>query len=229
MQVYRSSTIITAILTLLSFSFSLFLNFFTKADPFWCNTCLGVFGSSLLTFLISIIGYRFERRKTFEAFSIETKEILHNLNKYQVSWNLEEKVDYFLNYHDIRKVDWDMHYGEFAFLFDFRQKNKAYIYQKIYLPILQVNQAINMHIWHFRWYKDGTGRNDIVISKFIEEIESLIMEVVSEELPVSETDAEQKMIMRSTKNKIVCDVSNELNGKYYSLMYGRRAYKMSQT
>ena len=227
MKIYKYATIITAILTILSFVSALLLNFYTCVDPFWANALLGVFGSSGLTLLTSIIGYRVERRKTFEGFSYMTKAILHDLNKYQTSWDLSKKINYFLNYHDISKIECDRYYGEFSFLFDFRQKNRKYIYQKIYLPIHQVNQLINKHAWHFRFYEDGSGRNDRAVSKFVEEIEALIMETVKAEYAASGSDPEQKTVMTSTKNKLVFDVLNELNGEYYRLMYGNKVYRES--
>lgn len=224
MKVYRNATIITAVLTIFSFFAALLLNFYIQVDPFWCNALLGVFGSSLLTLLTSIIGYRVERRKTFEGFSYTTKAILHDLNKYQTLWSLDEKIEYFLNYHDVSKVDWDKYFGDFCFMIDYKQKNRKYIYTKIYTPILKINQAINSHVWHFRWYKDGSGRNDRAVGKFIEEIESLIIEVSTETCSISPTDSESKVIMTSTKNKIVCNIQSELNERYYRLMYGKKTY-----
>ena len=169
MKVYKNAIIATGIITLISFLASFIFNFYTQVNSFWCNALLGIFGSSLLTLLTSTIGYRVERCKTFEGFSYATKEILHALNKYQVSWSLEEKIDFFLNYHDISKIEWDRYYGDFSFIADFRGKNRRYIYEQIYTPILRVNQAINNHVWHFRYYKDGSGKNDKVLGKFIEE------------------------------------------------------------
>ena len=94
MKVYKNAIIATGIITLISFLASFIFNFYTQVNSFWCNALLGIFGSSLLTLLTSTIGYRVERCKTFEGFSYATKEILHALNKYQVSWSLEEKIDF---------------------------------------------------------------------------------------------------------------------------------------
>lgn len=222
MKVYKNAIIATGIITLISFLASFIFNFYTQVNSFWCNALLGIFGSSLLTLLTSTIGYRVERRKTFEGFSYATKEILHALNKYQVSWSLEEKIDFFLNYHDISKIEWDRYYGDFSFIADFRGKNRRYIYEQIYTPILRVNQAINNHVWHFRYYKDGSGKNDKVLGKSIEEIEALFIETT-----ISEIDTNEKgdpVTMTSTKNKIVHTIQEELNEKYYQLMYGKKTY-----
>ena len=115
MRIYRNATILTALLTIGSFLGAAYLNFWTEIDPFWCNLLLGIFGSSFLTFVTSVIGYRVERKKTFEGFSYFSKEILRNLNKYQTSWTIDEKIDFFLTYHDISCAEWDRYFGEFCF------------------------------------------------------------------------------------------------------------------
>ena len=124
MRTYKYAIYITCAITLISFCIAFALNFyFTDTNPFWCNLLLGIFGSSSLTLLTSIIGYRVERRRTFEGFSYATKAILHDLNKYQYTWGLEEKVDFFLNYTDISKIDWDRYYGDFDFFTSFFSKD----------------------------------------------------------------------------------------------------------
>ncbi|MPM48751.1 hypothetical protein SDC9_95478 [bioreactor metagenome] len=230
MRIYKKATIITGIMTAASFIGAFILNFSVYIDAFWCNALLGVFGSSLLTFMMSVISYRVERRKTFEGFSYSTKAILHDLNKYQTSWSLEEKIDFFLNYHDISRIDWDRYYGDFCFLFDVSKKNIQYIYSIIYQPILELNQSINYHIWHFRWYKDGSGRNEKVISQFIKELEELIIETTMTTYQDGNmpSDDKEKFTMTSSKNKIVDSTLRELNGEYYRLMYGNRMYRKSQ-
>ncbi|MFR8817360.1 MAG: hypothetical protein ACLVFS_02440 [Butyricicoccus sp.] len=210
MRTYKYAIYITCAITLISFCIAFALNFyFTDSNPFWCNLLLGIFGSSSLTLLTSIIGYRVERRRTFEGFSYATKAILHDLNKYQYTWGLEEKVDFFLNYTDISKIDWDRYYGDFDFFTSFfsNDNDRRYIYTQIYYPIVQVNTAVRNHIWHFRWYQDGSGKNDVVIKKFIREIEHLFI-----------TDI---------RNNLVYDISHELNNRYYKLMYGTRAFNRS--
>ncbi len=119
-----------------------------------------------------------------------------------------------MNYHDISKIECDCYYGDFSFIADFRGKNRRYIYEQIYTPILRVNQAINNHVWHFRYYKDGSGKNDKVLGKFIEEIEALFIETT-----ISEIDTNEKgdpVTMTSTKNKIVHTIQEELNEKILS-------------
>ena len=229
MRVYRNATFITATLTIASLGGALFFNFCTDTDPFWCNLLLGVFGSGLLTFITSVIGYQVERRKTFEGFSYCTKQLLKALNKYQASWTLDEKIDFFLALHDVSWFDWDRYFGDFCFLFDWNHKNRTYIYEKIYHPLQEVDQKINFHVWHFRWHKDGSGRNEKVMGIFVQEIEDIIMETSTKMFyGDGEPQPEKGFPITQTRNKIVEDVKQELKGEYYRLMYGSKTYKESQ-
>lgn len=97
-----------------------------------------------------------------------------------------------------------------------------------YHPLLLVNQKIGHHIWHFRWHKDGSGRNEQVMKKFIQEIEDLITETTVEEYPSLEDlpedmrDDIEVNTISTTRNKLVEDVQKKLIGKYYCYMYGNR-------
>ena len=223
MQTYRNATVITALLTLLSLIGAIAFNSMLCIDPFWSNLLLGVFGSGLLTFITSVVGYRVERKKTFEGFSYATKQILKCVNKYQSSWLLEEKIDFFLMLHDMNWSDWDRYFGDFCFLFDFGHKNRTYIFQKIYHPLQEIDYKINYHTWHFRWYKDGSGRNAKVVEKFVQEIEDLIIETkdiqVNEGEKLSETTTGFPIV--ETRNKVAMEILEELNGEYYRLMSGK--------
>ena len=62
MRVYRNSVYVTGAITVLSFAGALLLNYrFPMIEDFWCNLLLGIFGSGLLTFISSIIGYCAEK------------------------------------------------------------------------------------------------------------------------------------------------------------------------
>lgn len=225
MRVYKNALIVTFALTIAAFYGAIMLNFIVKVDSFWANALLGVFGSSLLTFTTSVVGYRVERRKTFEGFWSETREMLKTLNKYQIGWTLEEKINFFLSYHDTSKVSWDRYFGDFSFLFNWKKKTSNYIYSNIYHPILEINNLISSHVWHFRWYKDGSGQNDVVVGGFVQEIEELIMETTQSDFKDPEGNSHST---NYTKNKIVNLVRNELEGKYYILMYGKRLYNKNK-
>lgn len=221
MKNYVISTRITAALTCLSFIDTLILHYgFHGADAdFWCNVCLAAFGSGLLTFITSCIGYATEKRHTLESFSYSTRSLLHILNKYDLDWNLEKKIDFFLDYTDIDKSVWDAYLGGICFMFDPCKEKYKYVFQKIYKPILDVNQKIAEHEAHFKWHKDGSGKNDVVMANFVNEIESLFMEKITSNHMLEDG---QEFQTTTVQNKLVHSILEELNGEYYDMMYNKR-------
>ena len=145
-----------------------------------------------------------------------------------MNMTIEEKINFLLEYADSDKIEWDSCLGEIDFLFDFGKKNFKYIYNSIYKPLWELQRAIQKHYWHFKWYKDGTGKNDKVMEEFLKEIEPLIFDREEMKTPI-ETDQNGKVIkyMTATKvtNRIVSSINKDLTGKYYKLMYGKKAEK----
>ena len=172
MQPYKRLTLICGSISFLSLLICLFLHYFVGDElDFWINICLAVFGSALLSALTSLITYFHEKRSTLENFVYHCKNLLHVLNKYQDSMSLEEKMKFYLAYHDLDKSAWDADYGNMDFFAEKITRERKYIYEKIYRPILRFNQAVNNHVWHFRWYFDGSGKNETVMEMFVEQLE----------------------------------------------------------
>ena len=223
MGIYKKTIVTTGIVSLLSFCGCLILHYMyvSREAQFWCNIALGIFGSSLLTLFSSIVGYRVERKRIFEKFYSYTNKILRQINQYQLNMSLEEKIDFLLKYIDADKIEWDSCLGDIDLLFDLRKKKFTYIYNAIYKPLWDLESAIRKHEWHFRWYKDGTGRKDEVMEQFISEIEPLILDKQEYKVPLGE-NTDSYMLATSVSNGIVEKVQNELKGQYYVLMYGRK-------
>ena len=211
----------TVILTIVSFLCTLGIHYGIQGDEvdFWCNVCLSVFGSSLLTLITSYIGYITERRKTLEGFSYSTRGLLHILTKYDLSWDIERKLDFFLDYADMDRSLWNIQLGDIYFLNDPKRKRFKYIYEKIYLPVLNLNKKVLEHEFHFKWHKDGSGKNDVIMSQFIMEIEDLFM--INETLERTSEDGET-IVLPHIENKLVRAILSELNGKYFSIMYSKK-------
>ena len=230
MSIYKKTIGLTGLITILSFVVCLVLHylFMSEEAVFWCNVVLGIFSGALLTLLSSVIGYRVERKRVLENFFYYTNKILKQINQYQMNMTLEEKIDLLLEYADSDKIEWDSCLGEIDFLFDFGKKNYKYIYNSIYKPLWELQVAIQKHYWHFKWYKDGTGKNDKVMEEFLKEIEPLILDREEMKTPI-ETDQNGKAIKYLTAtavtNRIVSSINKELTGKYYTLMYGKKAEK----
>ena len=227
MSIYKKTIGLTGLITILSFVVCLVLHylFMSEEAEFWCNVVLGIFSGALLTLLSSVIGYRVERKRVLENFFYYTNKILKQINQYQMNMTLEEKIDLLLEYADSDKIEWDSCLGEIDFLFDFGKKNYKYIYNSIYKPLWELQVAIQKHYWHFKWYKDGTGKNDKVMEEFLKEIEPLILDREEMKTPI-ETDQNGKAIKYLTAtavtNRIVSSINKELTGKYYTLMYGKK-------
>lgn len=70
-----------------------------------------------------------------------------------------------------------MGYGiwEYGFLFERLIKSRKYIYEKIYKPVIDFNNAVANHEWHFRWYLDGSGKNDFVMEGFLSELQDYLL------------------------------------------------------
>lgn len=230
MSIYKKTIGLTGLITILSFVVCLVLHylFMSEEAEFWCNVVLGIFSGALLTLLSSVIGYRVERKRVLENFFYYTNKILKQINQYQMNMTLEEKIDLLLEYADSDKIEWDSCLGEIDFLFDFGKKNYKYIYNSIYKPLWELQVAIQKHYWHFKWYKDGTGKNDKVMEEFLKEIEPLILDREEMKTPI-ETDQNGKAIKYLTAtavtNRIVSSINKELTGKYYTLMYEKKAEK----
>ena len=230
MRVYKRLIIISAIATVLSLGVAMLLNYFfmNLRTEFWVNVCLGVFGSSILTMFTSIVSYQYERRKTLEGFTYHTRQLLAYLTKYQTNMPLEQKIHFFLNYHDLDSSAWDADFGEMDFFFEPFHKSRKYIYDRIYNPILKFNAAVANHVWHFRWYLDGTGKNECVMHGFVSELEDFLIETTKQEFP-AEYDEKGNVISTNFYTTVVpklfSQIENELSGHYYDIMYSKRANK----
>ena len=87
MTAYKRGFIITTTLTILSLVLACIL-YYGINESFWCNVLLGVFGSSLLTSVTTIIGYHTEKRAVMEEFYTESLKLLSRFNRYQIDYSL---------------------------------------------------------------------------------------------------------------------------------------------
>lgn len=217
MSIYKRGFIVTVVLALGSLVIALVLNYLLE-EQFWCNVCLGIFGSSLLTAITSIIGYFAERKRVTEGFYEETKKIIYEINKYQHDLTLDDKIDFYLLLSDYDTTNWDMYYGQMDF---FRNQYRKQVFNRIYNPVLEVLQKATSHAWHFRMHKNGTGRNEVVMEEFIDEIETVILERIQFKYGADEN---QECVVTRVKKKIIEDILDELNGWYFEMMYGKKKF-----
>lgn len=230
MRPYKILTIICGLMSLFSLAMCLFLHysFISKETDFWVNISLAVFGSALLSSLTALVSYFHEKRTTLENFLYHCKSLLHVINKYQDSMSLEDKMKFFLDYHDLDKSVWNADYGNLDFFTEKITGNRKYIYEKIYRPILLFNQAVNNHVWHFRWYFDGSGKNIEAMEIFIGQLEQHLLYKNEKSIPTDYDETGKPIAfgeITSLESKLVQEISRELSGRYYTIMYGKQYRK----
>ena len=227
MKAYKKMTIIATIIAICALLVAIILHYCCPCyeTEFWINICLGLFGSAALTVLTSIVSYWHERIKTLESFSYHTRQLLSVANKYQASMTLEQKIQFFLEYYEFDKIAWDSDLGNIDFFFESITKDREYIYYNIYKPILDFNNAVANHVWHFRWYLDGSGRNDVVMQDFVLELQRYLLKIEEQNMPTEYDEngnATSFFNYKSNCPKLVLDVKTELEGKHYEIMYGKK-------
>lgn len=230
MRMYKKHIYIIAPISVVTFALAVLLHYLKPCSEsdFWINVCLGIFSGAILTLITSIISYNHEKRRTLESFIYHTRYILSYLNKYQQSMSIEQKINFYLNYIELDKSGWDMEFGNMDFFFERLTESRKYIYEKIYKPIIDFNNAVSNHEWHFRWYLDGSGKNDFVIEGFLSELQDYLLINNKSNFP-AEYDDDGNVIRYcqclTTISKLVDSIRRELGGRYYEIMYGKKVAK----
>ncbi len=121
MSIYKKSFIITAVLSIISLIIGIILNYCFD-EEFWCNVCLGIFGSSILTSISSIVGYSVEKKNSLEGFYSESRKMLKFINTYQADLALADKIDFFLDMANYDVSTWDLYFTKMDFLIIVNEK-----------------------------------------------------------------------------------------------------------
>lgn len=230
MKAYKQLTIYGGIISFCSLIICLIFHYFINGDEaaFWINVCLAIFGSALLSTFTSLIMYQYEKVKTLENFVYHTKQLLHIINKYQDNMSLDKKILFYLEYNDFDKSAWDTDYGNIDFFFERMTGDRLYIYNKVYCPILVFNKEVSERVPNFRWHLDKSGKNDAVMQQFVGKLETYLIDKRECEVP-GQYDDDGKVIstckMSCIVPKLEIEISQELNGRYYEIMYGKRKAK----
>ena len=232
MRVYKNLTLITGAVSTVSLIISILLNYLCPNSDFWINVSLAIFGSALLTALTALITYFYEKRKTLEGFMYGTLRIIGFINKYEVDFSLDKKVQFFIDYYDLEKDTWDAYFGDMDFFLEKITGNREYIYANIYSPIRAFGNAVAEHIWHFRWHLNGTGKNDTVMKLFVEELEDYLIEKRETKVPTAYDENNNPTSFTTfseVSSKMVKSLYKELYGRYYTIMYGKhQANKLTE-
>lgn len=223
MKAYAKSIYITLPLTFISFIASMSFQFEVfSIDVYWSNVLLGVFGSSLLTFITSAIGYSVERRKTLSNFYIHTMKQLDYLRKYILVYkeSTDKKVDFFMRYIEMDRVDFSSVFMDIYFLSDKfknnKNKNATYVCKKIYEPLNEFSSEVEKYGYSFAVNRSVGGHESKIINGCINHLEEKLICSESNEQPL--INKKEIFVETICNNKLVSDITEELNGHYQKLL-----------
>lgn len=224
MKNYAISILVLGLLSIYSFDAVEFFHFFewlfddvTQAQ-YWVNIFLAIFGSSFLALITSIIGYHTEKRKTMEAFYCTTSRLLKELMKYSADWEDLIKLDYIIKYNDVDKDQWGEQFASIYFVFR-NKENTHYIYDKIFSPLDKLNCWVsneeNQKL--YRIYIGGGTIPPYKLQYFIDEFEEIVKN--------KKTYMKEGTRITSFDDEFCGTVKEELDKRYYKLMYGKSKSK----
>ena len=215
MRTNKPAIIWSTIISVVALICSLVLQYFGL--EYAANLLAGIFASGVLTIMISIINYRTERRKTLEQFYSYAKKAANNYNRFENDGDLERSIDSVLAMNDFDYIELDNAYGDMSFLFH-DKKTREYIFEKIYEPTLVLRKLISEKCFHFREYRKAFSGNSRVMRIFVDEVAVAIM---SHQEMTSVNEHGVSIVMKTTHNKAVEQLLEELDGHYYKIMYPR--------
>ena len=213
MRVNKTSVYITAPITILSLAAAIVLH--NLDFEFATNILIGIFASGLLAFILAIIGYFVERRKVLERFYTYVQKSASNFNRFENNGDLEQSISSILFMNQFDYVELDNAYGDIAFLF-FNKKNKSYIYDRLYHPITTARNLIAEKCFHFREYRNAIEGNKRVMHILVQDVAEVLLSTTTKK---GFNGMGMSMVMNFTYNKLAENLRNELNGKFYKLMY----------
>lgn len=231
MKFYKCITylcgLIAVIFLVASLSFHYTFGNCTEAD-FWINIFLAIFGSAVLSFATSLFTYFHEKRRVLESFMLHTNQIIHYLNKYQTSMNLEQKINFFLAYNDFDKTVWETDFRDIEFFYKNKTGDKKYIFDSIYQPIIKFNFAVNDYSRNFRYYIDGSYRNENVMLSYVSNLEQFLIVKTEIEVPIEYNDdgsVKSTTKIQGGSPRLVREILEQLYGHYYEIMYRKKKKK----
>lgn len=183
---------------------------YNHGAEFWSNVLLGVFGSSSLSCFMAGINYLNERQKTLENFLYYGRQARNNLNKYPLQGSNEEKARAILQMNEYDYQAFDDAYGGISFLFH-AHSLRYKIYDSIYGCIGEARDRIFNGASEIKRFNLLSDPNSGALSECIAEVDKIL--VNKSDICVDKTQ------MESFSNPLVEQLSRELNGFFYDLLY----------
>ena len=204
MRSNKIAIIWTSIISLVSLIASVVLHLCTC--EYISNIFIGIFASGILALMIAIINYRVERRRILEKIYFQGIKACNNFYQFDSNGEIDVLIDTVLDINKFDYSEFDAAYGEIDLMFDIRNKKREYIFSNIYDPIMNVKHEISKICIHFREYKKSTNGNVEMMRLYLDKLKNDINII-------------------NVADKVI----DELDGKYFEIMYPHEKKKRSKT
>lgn len=216
MRTNKTAICVLTPMTIISFTLALLLHLFCNGCEFVINTLQGVFGSSLLTLIMAIIGYFVERRKTLEKFWTYGHKIMRNYGKYHYEMSIEEKMDAIILMNEFDYSSFDDAFGEIEFLFSNKKLHKK-IGENIYKKTLEIRKEISVNAFHFLELKKELNEHSrSVANVFVGKLDDIFF--IKNIYTFPQEDG-TPLTQTEIHNKVTEELDEHFVGWYYDLMY----------
>lgn len=214
MKVYKITTYLMCVISMISLMLGIYLNFLNKYGQydFYTNVFLGIFSSSLITLIASIVGYFVERQKNMEFFWKSIYGFINYLLNYECYSTNNEKLDYLQNYHKSYQKNINKAYGNLSF---FQRRKMSFIYNDLYKPVIDLNGKFEKYIKEIGLAKKLNQNPD----KIIEKIENLFVKY--------NRITPNTVKIASPDYFFTDNLENILQDKFYNLMYYKNKKRMN--
>lgn len=186
-----------------------------KSLEYVSNLFAGIFASGLLALLIAIINYCTERKRTLKKFYFYGMKAATNFNHFESDGDLERSIDSVLAMNEFDYLELDNAFGDIHFIF-YNKKTRKYIYKSIYELIVKMRKLISCKCFHFKEYRKAANGNSKVMQGFIAQIDAAFIHRTEKKI-IHEDGTITDML--SYHNQLVKMLREELNGRFYKIMY----------
>lgn len=206
---------LTGILTFISLVLYVVFSLKIKTD-FWSNLFCGIFASGLFAWIVAIISYLNERRKTLEKFYSYAFKILKNFIIYKADNTIEQKYESLKEIVKFDYLEFDNVYSDISFIF-FNKKNfENYIAGVIYKKILEQRKFLDKKYNKIKWHYVGETLNVPPILESFKEIDKAFFEIDEKDIKMDDNSVCKETAFYPY---FTTELNNELNGRYYEIMH----------
>lgn len=182
---------------------------------FWSNVMLGIFGSSLLTVLVSGINYYTERRRILKAFWTAGHKAARNLNRYPICGTISEKADAIILMNEFDFEALRDAYSEINFIFNNKRLKKR-IFDELYRPLEDAQGIVRNSADEITRLRRDIPDKPQVLEDYVKAVDDVLIE--TKEYACNDNT----LTIPCTSNKIFAPCYERFNGFYWKIMYPLR-------